>query len=124
LDSREFVLRRYHDMFVTSAWALGLFGVFIAGYFVTALMIVLLNKIAAMIKGAPIQRSGYVRENNVDKLCVAGGIIAVVLVLRLLIIGGRELSNTVWIGLIVLGILIGFSTFLLNEPKNYSRSWN
>jgi hypothetical protein len=109
-------------MFFTLAWALGLIGVFAAGYGVTYLVVGVLSKIATMIKGTSLQRSVFITKNEIDIRCVAGGIIVVVLVLRLWFDVGWEWSNTVGIVLTVLGVLVGLFTFLLNDPKNHSRT--
>ena len=114
-------------MIVRPAWALGglvcVLVVFVAGYWVTSAV---LTRIAKRRKVGqtlhrdtlqPVVRRAYLTEKGIDRISIAGGVVAVGLVVLLLFTvlrpAFREHWTAIMIVLTIIGIIGGISTFFL-----------
>jgi hypothetical protein len=107
-------------MVVMPAVGLGVLVVFLVGAGVTY---VALEQVARRRKKtlAPLGTSrqaepAYLTEGTMEKLALAGGGLAVVLLLLSLLVIPQEWALVIWIVLTGLGVLFGLLTFFINRP--------
>jgi hypothetical protein len=104
-------------MFAVPAVCLGALVVFGIGYIITSAV---LNRGTKSKKGNPVlyrdtlkevKQPGSLTEKEIDEFAKIGGGIAVLLMVLLLFVVPREWATIIWVGLTVIGIIVGLLTF-------------
>lgn len=104
-------------MVAVPAVALGALVVFGIGYIITSAV---LNRVTKSKKGNPIlyrdtlmevKQPGRLTEKEIDEFAKIGGVIAIALMVLLFFIVPREWATIIWVGLTVIGIIVGLLTF-------------